>query len=550
MCVAPTGVGKTIIFTALLEYFFRTNQVKKICVLCHRDEINVQNKKRFEEINPYITTGLFDGKHKDWDKQAIFAMFQTLGLDKNLLNLDAIDMLIVDEAHRASASLYQNIINYFKMKNDNFKLLGFTATPERGDGINLLDTFDNVADEITIDEAIKEGYLIEPEEEIIILEDKNIQEKMAKLKYKNGEYDMDQAEEIVNNLLLNNRVFDKWKEYAKDRQTIIFCTNLKHVNSVTEHFKKNNIKTESISEKTTFYQRKEILNDFKIGKIQILINCNILTEGFDEPSVSCIMILRPVRFRTTFYQIIGRGLRNNNGKKCLIICWGYKKHIFEHIYYVLEEEYKSNSRYIKRYSKERNNYSESRKPSKYIYTDEYETKKINITEIKIKKKLKDSEFEWYKIFNKENITGFITKGYYNKESWVLIVYLINKKEFIVISGKTDNDFNILTLNKDKDYLNCLIKGEKWLKNLENEKKTHYKRNINKGISEKQLNNLKNIKFPELIRELEESKKQELTSFQASLLITICFKIEKIKNILGIEKLELCLENISQNLVIF
>nr|WP_153368917.1 DEAD/DEAH box helicase [Candidatus Phytoplasma sacchari]KAB8122755.1 DEAD/DEAH box helicase [Candidatus Phytoplasma sacchari] len=544
LCVAPTGFGKTIIFTALLEYFFRTNQVKKICVLCHRDEINYQNKKCFESINPHITTGLFDGKHKDWDKQAIFAMFQTLGLNKNLLQLDAIDMLIIDEAHHASASSYQKIINYFRTKNSNFKLLGFTATPERGDGINLLDTFDNIADEITIKEAFEEGLLIELEEEHIILEDIDIKKKIANLNYKDGEYDMNQSERLINILPLNDEVVYNWKKYASDRQTIIFCTNLKHVNNLTEHFQRKGIKTEGLSEQTNFSKRKEILNSFRVGEIKIIINCNILIEGFDLSSVSCIMILRPVRFRTTFYQMIGRGLRRDKSsdaikKKCLLICWGDKEIIDKHISYFWQEK-KSNfigkqNNNINKKNVKKNMNSNKRSSIQYTYTNRFVIKRTNNTQIKMQNKLKDSEFEWYEVFETaKNIKGFMTLGYFNIKCWILIVYLISQKECVVMSGTSDEDFNILM--KDKDPLHCIIEAEKWLQNMDNKKSLYFKkRKTSIDINDNQLYHKK---FPYLIRELYESGEIELTSFQGSILITVSSQRENIQKTLGIEEIEL------------
>ncbi|MBP3059363.1 DEAD/DEAH box helicase [Texas Phoenix palm phytoplasma] len=490
LAVAPTGSGKTVIFSKILSFLFKNNKIKKACVLCHRDEINFQNKKCFEKINPNITTVLFDSNHKNWDAQVIFAMCKTLGTDQNLLQLDSIDMMIIDEAHHSTSFVYKKIIDHFKSKNNNFKFFGFTATPEREDGEDLLNIFGEIVGEITFSEAIEEGLLVDLFKKTIVIEDKNIKDEMSILQRNGKEYDMDKTSLYVNNVPVNEEVIKNWKKYSIDRKTIIFCTNLKHVYDLTKKFKENDIKAEAITAETNNSVRKDIINDFRAGKIKVIINCQIFSEGFDEPSISCVIILRPVMYKTVFYQMIGRGLRNdhNHKKDLLIICWGNEKDIYKHIDYVLIDK-KSKKRYLKEknHDNKKKNYSclhKERKRSELTHSAECIIKEIDIIERRMKNKLKKSNFYWYLVLKSENIKCFASQISYNNDIsfWCLIFYLIKKKEYCVINGKNYKNFKVL--KRDKNIINCLKEADKWLKGTYNWLKNLKKKPLQNKIKNK------------------------------------------------------------------
>jgi superfamily II DNA or RNA helicase len=139
--VAPTGAGKTIMLSALIGKRYKKG--KKILVLQHRDELVSQNKTKFTRVNPKITTSVVDGTEKDWSGDAIFSMVQTLSRPNNLDNMCNFDMIVVDESHHAIAETYTRIINRIKEANNSVEIVGFTATPNRGDKKGLRNIFNN-----------------------------------------------------------------------------------------------------------------------------------------------------------------------------------------------------------------------------------------------------------------------------------------------------------------------------------------------------------------------------------------------------------------------
>ena len=133
--VAPTGAGKTIIFSSVIKSLMHSKM--KVLVLAHRDELTEQNQDKFKQVNPNVSTSIVNADNKDWSGQVIFAMVQTITRDEHLENMPAIDLLVIDEAHHATAESYLKIIEYAQKINHNLKLFGVTATPMRGDKSSL-----------------------------------------------------------------------------------------------------------------------------------------------------------------------------------------------------------------------------------------------------------------------------------------------------------------------------------------------------------------------------------------------------------------------------
>jgi len=131
LVVAPTGAGKTIMLSALVGKRYKSSQ--NVLVLQHRDELVSQNSNKFNLVNPSLKISEVNAAQKDWSGDAVFAMVQTLCREKNLKNMPKIDMIVVDEAHHTVADTYQRIINAAKEANEGVKIVGFTATPNRGD---------------------------------------------------------------------------------------------------------------------------------------------------------------------------------------------------------------------------------------------------------------------------------------------------------------------------------------------------------------------------------------------------------------------------------
>lgn len=316
LAVAATGAGKTIMLAELAKRIGG-----KTLVLQHRDELIYQNESKFRLVNKnggINATSFVKANDKDYSGQAVFAMVQTISRNGNINQMPKFDHLIIDECHHATSESYVRIIERIKDINPNALLSGFTATPCRVDGKGLRRAgFDNCCAEISTEHLIGLGFLVPPVCYVLDLDGVDFKSvhKTA------GEYDMDEVAEIMDVEVHNETVFQKWFEKAGSkeagqRKTIIFCSTVRHAENVCITFRNHGINAVTISGDTPTRQREEQLKDFSVGKvvnggIQVVCNCAVLTEGFDAPECSCIILLRPCSAKSTMIQMIGRGLRIN-----------------------------------------------------------------------------------------------------------------------------------------------------------------------------------------------------------------------------------------------
>ena len=302
--VAPTGAGKTIMLSALVGKRHRTG--KKVLVMQHRDELVAQNKSKFEKINPYLTTSIVNGTVKHWDGDAVFSMVQTISREKNMAQRPAFDMVVIDESHHAAADTYVRVIKAVKEDNPNVEIVGFTATPNRGDGKGLRKVFNNCSHQIEITTLIREGFLVPPKTYVV---DCGVRDQLNNVKRKGNDFDMDEVEAIMNRRVINNKVVEEWFKYASDRKTVVFCSTIKHAEDLTNTFLDCDVNAELVTGETPKPERAQILHDLAHGDVQVVVNVAVLTEGFDAPPVSCVALTRPCSQEGTMVQMIGRGLR-------------------------------------------------------------------------------------------------------------------------------------------------------------------------------------------------------------------------------------------------
>ena len=302
--VAPTGAGKTIMLSALVGERYKDG--KKILVMQHRDELVDQNKSKFERINPYITTSIVNGTVKNWDGNTIFSMVQTISRERNLRDRPKFDMIVVDESHHAAADTYLKVINAVKEDNPDAEIVGFTATPNRGDGKGLRSVFNNCSHQIEITTLIREGFLVPPKSYVV---DCGVGDQLNNVSRKGNDFDMEQVEAIMNHKVINDKVVTEWIERAEGRKTVVFCSTIKHAEDLLESFVEHNIDAKLVTGDTPKDERAETLHELAYGDLQVVVNVSVLTEGFDAPAVSCIVLTRPCSQKGTMVQMIGRGLR-------------------------------------------------------------------------------------------------------------------------------------------------------------------------------------------------------------------------------------------------
>lgn len=306
--VAPTGAGKTICLSAVIGEIIEHLPNAKACVLAHRDELTYQNMDKFSLVNPHITTSLFNASDKSWDGQVTFAMVQTLSKEQHLSTMPLFDLLVIDEAHHVTAGSYLSIIEQAKKLNQKVKVFGVTATPVRGDKNSLGQVFTNCADQIRLGELFATGHLVKPKTFIANIEDAT--EKLQALQVR-GQKDYDESEvaDILDTVPVNSEVVRIWQEKASDRKTIVFCSTVNHAKNVTDAFTQAGVKVALVTAENTKEQRDQILNAMISDDIQVLVNVALLTEGWDFPPISCVILLRQSSYKATMIQMIGRGLR-------------------------------------------------------------------------------------------------------------------------------------------------------------------------------------------------------------------------------------------------
>jgi len=303
--VAPTGGGKTVMLSAVASDV--NGWDGPICVVQHRDELLMQNRKTLHAYNKKADSDLFNADRKRWNKTGVtFAMAQTLARPDNLKTMPPLGLLIVDEAHHAPSDSYLRVIDHALKLNDKCKLLGVTATPNRGDRKAMRAVFSNCADQISIKELIETGFLVRPRTFVI---DLGVTDKLKNVKRTASDFDMNEVASIMDHKVLNDRVVEEWQEHAADRRTVVFCSTIAHAEHVAATFMSYGVTAGVVHGELPDRERADILAAYEHGEIQVLVNVAVLVEGWDSQPTSCIVLLRPSSYKSTMIQMVGRGLR-------------------------------------------------------------------------------------------------------------------------------------------------------------------------------------------------------------------------------------------------
>lgn len=317
LLVLPTGCGKTIVFSKVIED--RVKLGERVLVLAHRSELLEQAADKLEK-----TTGLKTATEKAQETslgswfRVVVGSVQTLMREKRLnqFDKDFFDTIIIDEAHHCISDSYQRVLNHF----ENANVLGVTATPDRGDMKNLGSYFESLAYEYTLPRAIKEGYL-SPIKALTI----PLTLDLSTVSQQAGDF---KASEIGTALdpYLESIADEMWK-VARDRKIVVFLPLVKTSQKFTEILNRKGFKAAEVNGESK--DRAEILEDFENDKYNVLCNSMLLTEGWDCPSVDCVVVLRPTRVRSLYSQMVGRGTRLHPGKTELLLLdflWHTERH--------------------------------------------------------------------------------------------------------------------------------------------------------------------------------------------------------------------------------
>lgn len=317
LLVLPTGTGKTIVFAKIAEECVR--QGKRVLILAHRAELLQQAADKIMSA-----TGLGCAVEKaeqsckgTWYRIVVGSV-QTLMREKRLSTFDDdyFDTIIIDEAHHCISDSYQRVLQHF----DNSDVLGVTATPDRGDMKNLGTVFDSLAYEYTLPKAIKEGYLSPIKAVTIPLE-----LDLSSVSTQAGDFKASDIDTALDPYL--NAIADEMLNYCQNRKTVVFLPLVKTSQKFRDILNAKGFKAAEVNGESN--DRTEVLQDFENGEYNVLCNSMLLTEGWDCPSVDCVIVLRPTKVRGLYCQMVGRGTRLYPGKDHLLLLdflWHTERH--------------------------------------------------------------------------------------------------------------------------------------------------------------------------------------------------------------------------------
>lgn len=304
---AATGAGKTVIGADIGKSL---NQ--PLLFLVHRDELAEQTISKFLAVWKGVDIGLVKAKHNQLGATVTVASIQTLATEKRLeqvLNAKKYALIIQDEAHHSAAPSWERVL-----KSIPAYRLGLTATPIRSDGVALDGLFSKVLYKYSVIDGIKDGYLVDIQGRQI-----DINMNLDGIKCQAGDFSAMALADVMTNKQVMDVVYTKWNEYASNLKTVAFCCDVNHAKLSAEYFSLRGVNAEWIAGSMDYDTRKSVLRRFSRGQTQVLFNCMILTEGWDEPSIECVMMLRPTSSESLYIQMLGRGLRLYPGKSALLV---------------------------------------------------------------------------------------------------------------------------------------------------------------------------------------------------------------------------------------
>ena len=317
LLVLPTGTGKTVVFSSIIGH--RVAHGGKALVLAHRGELLSQAADKLLAVTG-LPCGLEKAESTSLNGGEVITVgsVQTMSQENRLRQFprNYFTDIVVDEAHHCLSDSYQRVLEHFSEAN----ILGVTATPDRGDRKNLGQYFDSLAYEYSMESAIREKYLCPVKAQLIPLE-----LDISEVKVTNGDFSAGQIGTFLEPYLV--QIAKEMATYCKDRKTVVFLP-LVHI---SQQFRDilNSYGFRAAEVNGNSADRAEILADFESGKYNVLCNSMLLTEGWDCPSVDCVVVLRPTKVRSLYQQMVGRGMRLHPGKDHLLLLdflWMTERH--------------------------------------------------------------------------------------------------------------------------------------------------------------------------------------------------------------------------------
>lgn len=299
LLVLPTGAGKTIVFT-----WIAANATGRVLILVHRKELLRQTSEKLTAFG--VDHGMISPHYKPkYDERVQVASVQTLvnRFDK----VDTPDLIIIDEAHHATASMWRKIFDRYDCRK-----LGVTATPHRADGSGLDDIFDSMVIGPSVAELIRGGYLTKPKVYAPAKVD------LSGVRVQRGDYVVKDLNDVMNERNITGDVIKYYRQLANDTPAVVFCVSIDHAESVAYQFASVGYRAAAVHGQMKPEQRDEILTGLG-ERYDVVCSCDLISEGTDIPAIGCAILLRPTISEGLYLQQVGRALRTYEGRTHAII---------------------------------------------------------------------------------------------------------------------------------------------------------------------------------------------------------------------------------------
>lgn len=314
----PTGTGKTVVFSKFPDFF---RMKRRLLVLAHREELLEQARRKFLAANPELRVEIEQAQRYASDEaQVVVASVATLGRTDGTrlsrLRREDFFLVVVDEAHHAVARSYRRVFDHFGLFEPDSRrmLVGFTATPYRGDKRGLGEVFEDVVFRRDLREMIVRGYLARIRGWRI-----STNVDLDGIRVRHGDFVESQLAATVNVELRNGLVVQAYRRFADGRRAVVFCADVAHAQAMARAFAELGVPAAALWGAMPKDDRRATLEAFSAGELAVLTNCAVLTEGFDEPRVDCVILARPTKSRLLYVQMVGRGTRLHPDKDDLLV---------------------------------------------------------------------------------------------------------------------------------------------------------------------------------------------------------------------------------------
>lgn len=330
LIVLPTGTGKTITAAALMQRSFerwrsfrgyKDALVSRCLFLAHRRELLDQTYDKVHAVADHLRVGICQQKRNDLNRDITVASIDTLARSARRMNEvlahGPYHLIICDEAHHAVSAKWRKVLDALKAAYPDALILGMTATPGRDDGVALDEVFDTIAYEMSLHEAILRGALVPPRQFRVRVD---VEFDKVEVDGVSMDFKRPALSQLMNTPPVNLAVVRAWQEYGHDRKMLAFAVDVAHARALAETFSDEGVTSLSIDGSMLDTDRDAAIRSFRHGTTKILVSCEVLLEGFDEPSAEGIIFARPTMSQALYIQAIGRGLRLHPMKEdCLIL---------------------------------------------------------------------------------------------------------------------------------------------------------------------------------------------------------------------------------------